>query len=231
MNLLVAKTFLIAAATVFFATEVVAQMMPQPGMNQNIAKQESVPVRILPKDMFCKRLQSSFVEYASTTGYNKLQTAMLASTASQMVVQEFRNGRASDYMDAAALAHYAQQPDLAPKNSYLQMAAFVGNAMGLSPRVSLALGTGELRFITYAQADTDIVVIAQNAAPLTAERAAKIVEVARSLKVRISAIWVGSDKMEDADMEKTRLLGWIVAMTGGSLTNLGGTETACGTLM
>jgi hypothetical protein len=231
MNLLVAKTFLVTAVTIFFASEAAAQMMQVQGMQQNVAREETVPVRILPKDQFCKRLQMSFVEYASTTGYNKLQTAMLASTASQMVVQEFRNGRASDYMDAAALAHYAQQPDLAPKNSYLQMAAFVGNAMGLSPRVSLALSTGELRFITYAQADTDIVVIAQNAAPLTAERAAKIVEIARSLKVRVSAIWVGSESMDASDMEKTKLLGWIVGMTGGFLTNLGGTETACATLM
>ncbi len=231
MNLLVAKTFLVTAATIFLSSEAAAQMMPRQDLKQYVAKEESVPVRILPKDMFCKRLQSSFVEYASTTGYNKLQTAMLASTASQMVVQEFRSGRASDYMDAAALAHYAQQPDLAPKNSFLQMAAFVGNAMGLSPKVSLALSTGELRFITYAQADTDIVVIAQNAAPLTAERAAKIVEIARSLNVRISAIWVGTESMEAADVEKTRLLGWIVGMTGGFLTNLGGNETACGTLM
>jgi len=231
MNFLVAKTILIAAMTISFSGKAVAQSMPLKSFSKNVAKEESIPVRIMSKDIFCKRLQSSFVEYASTTGYNKLQTAMLASTASQMVVQEFRNGRASDYMDAAALAHYAQQPDLAPKNSYLQMAAFVGNAMGLSPRVSLALSTGELRFITYAQANTDIVVIAQNAAPLTAERAAKIVEVAKSLKVRVSAIWVGSDTMEASDVEKTRLLGWIVAMTGGFLTNLGGTETACGTLM
>jgi hypothetical protein len=49
--------------------------------------------------------------------------------------------------------------------------------------------------------------------------------------VRVSAIWVGSESMDAADTEKTRLLGWIVGMTGGSLTNLGGTETACGTLM
>jgi hypothetical protein len=237
------KVTTLIASTVFFAGTAVAQLQmnagpdsqpeqkslqaptPAPGTgepnNREIqAQPETLPIRIISKDMFCKRLQLTFVQYAANSGYNKVQTAMLASTASQMVIQEFRSGRATDYMNAAALAHYAHQP-----------ANFIGTAMGLSANVALALSTGELRFIPYAQKDTDIVVIAQNAAPLTTARAQKIVEVARSLKVRVSVLWVGAESIDEADLERTRLLGWIVGMTGGFLTNLGGSETPCGTLM
>lgn len=201
-----------------------------------IGKNQTAPaaapqIRLISKEMFCKNLQLTFVQYAATNGYSKIQTKMLASTATQMVVQEFRNGRASDYMNTAALAHYADQPDLAPKNTYLQMANFIGTAMGLSPKVSLALSTGELRFIPFAESDMDIVVIAQNAAPLTPERAKKIVEVATAKKVRISVLWVGAESIEATDLDQTRMLGWIVSMTGGFLTNLGGSDTICGTLM
>lgn len=199
---------------------------------QTPATPQAAPqIRLIPKEMFCKNLQLTFVQYAATNGYSKVQTKMLASTATQMVVQEFRNGRASDYMNTAALAHYADQPDLAPKNSYLQMAKFIGTAMGLSPKVSLALGTGELRFIPFAETDMDIVVIAQNAAPLTPERAQKIVEVATAKKVRVSVLWVGPESIDASDLDQTRMLGWIVGMTGGFLTNLGGSDTICGTLM
>lgn len=220
-----------------FSGDVLAQQQSEPIPPASVTEQTegttaAVPqIRIVSKEMFCKNLQLTFVQYAATSGYSKVQTKMLASTATQMVVQEFKNGRASDYMNTAALAHYADQPDLAPKNSYLQMANFIGTAMGLSSKVTLALSTGELRFIPFAQTDMDIVVIAQNAAPLTPERAKKIVEIAMAKKVRISVLWVGSESIEAGDQDQTRMLGWIVGMTGGFLTNLGGSDTICGTLM
>jgi hypothetical protein len=195
------------------------------------APQEQLKVRIVSKEAFCNRLQMTFVRYGASNGYTKSQTAMLASTASHMIIQEFRNGRATDYMNAATLAHYADQPNLAPGDSYLQLATFIGAAMGLSDNVSLALSTGELRFIPYAPKDSDMVVIAQNAAALSPQRAQKIIEVAQSQRIRISILWVGAESIDAADLEKTRLLGWIAGSTGGFLTNLGGEGNTCGTLM
>lgn len=199
----------------------VAQQQAQP------QQRTTLPLRIINKAEFCGRLTQVFQNYGAAAGYDRVQTAMLANGATTQVVQEFRAGRATDYINAAALASYSQQPNRAPENGYLPLAGFVGPALGLSGNVTLALSSGELRFIPFAQRGMDLVVIAQNAAALTPERAKKVAEVASQGQIKISVVWVGPEADNGAVVEEARTLAWLAAVTGGAFANLSGKENPC----
>jgi lipoprotein signal peptidase len=190
-----------------------------------------MPLRVIATPEFCGRLQSTFTQYAVQSGFNKVQTTLMASGATASVIDEFRQGRASDYISTAALSRYAKQTE-GVQNGYLPLAQFVGQAMGISGNIVLALSSGELRFIPHAQRGMNIVVVAQNGAALTPERAKKVAEVAHNLAIRIHVIWVGeTDPNATERMAEARSLAWLAAMTGGAFANLGGTANPCSQVM
>jgi len=188
------------------------------------------PLRVVGKQVFCARLKQMFANYGVANGLDHVQTTLLATNASAAVVQEFQHGRATDFVSAAALAQLANVPNRAPPGGYLPLAGFVAAAMGLpSQNVTLALSSGELRFIPFAQKGMNMVVIAQNAAPLTPERARKVAEVARSLRIHISVVWVGTLSGTGEALGEARSLAWLAAVTGGSFANLAGPANPCAT--
>lgn len=190
-----------------------------------------VPLTVVGQKMFCDRLRGAFSNFAVKTGYNPAQTTVLASAATLGVINDFKNGRAADYISADNLASIAKVPHMNPKGSYLPLAGFVGSALGTSGNVMLALSAGELRFIPYAQRGQEMVVIAQNAASLTPERTAKVAEVAKASAIKIHVIWVGGDGEEQTAVDDARSLGWLAAMTGGVFVNLSGAEHPCASLL
>lgn len=195
------------------------QRAPQP--------RPTLPLRIVNKAEFCGRLTQVFQSYGVANGFDRVQTAMLANGATAEVVQDFRTGRATDYINAAALAAYSRQPNRAPTVGYLPLAGFVGPALGLSNNVTIALSSGELRFIPYAQRGMDLVVIAQNAAALTPERAKKVAEVANQNQIKIHIVWVGPEAENGTVIEEARSLAWLAAVTGGAFANLSGKDNPC----
>lgn len=208
------------------------QAAPQQAQPQAMPPQQqarpTLPLRIVNKAEFCGRMTQVFQNYGQANGYDKVQTAMLANGASAQVVQEFRTGRATDYINAAALAAYSQQPNRLPENSYLPLAGFVGPALGVTGNVTVALSSGELRFIPFAQKGMDLVVIAQNAAALTPERAKKVAEVAAQGQIKIHVVWVGPEAESNSGViEEARTLAWLAAVTGGAFANLSGRDNPC----
>lgn len=190
-----------------------------------LAATQQLPLEVVDRKVFCARLEKGFAAFAEKNGYTKVQTALMATGASAGLVDDFRAGRTSDYIPAASLAKLASAP---ARDGYLPIAAFIGHAMGSTQHVTLALSVGELRFIPHAQRGMEIIVIASNAAALTPERAQKVTEVAKSLAVKISVVWVGEaaeDKPEAA--EEARRVAWLAAMTGGRFANLGGKDNPC----
>jgi hypothetical protein len=188
---------------------------------------QALPLRIIEKGLFCTRLQQTFANYGAANGYDKVQVALLASGAAVQVVQEFRSGRATDFINANALAASANVPGRAPADGYLPLGAFVGQALGIGQNVTLALSTGELRFIPFAQKGTDLVVIAQNAVSLTPERAKKVAEVATQSGIHINVVWVGGSEQDPGAIGEARALAWLAAVTGGAFANLSGPGNPC----
>ncbi len=197
------------------------------GQAQVEALKPQAPLRLVDKQEFCKKLAQSFANIGASSGFDRVHTALLGNGAAVQVVEDFRSGRASDYMRAALLRTIANVPAVAGDNSYLPISSVVGEAMGVGSNAALALSSGELRYIPAAQHGTDLVVIAQNAASLTPERAQKVAEIARAQEIHVSIVWVGAGD-EGQDKQDARTLGWLAAVTGGAFANLGGQISPCG---
>jgi hypothetical protein len=197
---------------------------------QTSAPSPQITLRVVEKGQFCTRLEQAFAKFAVSSGLDRVHTALLASGATAEVVQELRAGRASDYMRATALRAIAHLPESAPNDEgYLPLTGILGEAMGLSGTISLALSAGELRFIPSAQKGIDIVVIAQNGAVLSPQRVQKVIEIANNSQIHISVVWVGEQEGAQA-INEAKALAWIAANTGGAFTNLGlsDRDNSCG---
>lgn len=212
------------------------QPAPQPGVGlqppavpQSVPQSvpQALPLRVINQETFCTRMRQAFTQYAATTGYSAVQQTRLASSATVGIVEEFKLGRAADYVSAAALAAYSRVPALAPQDAYLPVANIVGNALGIGQNVTLALSVGELRFIPYAQRNMELVVIAHNAAALTPERAKKVAEVAQQAGIKINIVWVGGTQEDGQAIAEARSLAWLASVTGGAFANLSGQANPC----
>lgn len=221
-----------------------AQQPPSPGTNPN-SKQQFLPQNlpnknapalplklfVLGKEAFCNRLIQAFTSLGNQAGFNPSQTTQIAHGAMAKVIQEFRNGRASDYLSSQALFSESNLPMEKNIPGYIATAQFLGRAIGTSENVSLALSASELRFIPHVQKNTDIIVIAKHAAALTVERVNKIIELARQQNIKVHVLWVGESNENSQEIEEARVLAWIVSATGGRFTNLGGHDWPCSNLM
>ena len=184
-------------------------------------------LRVVDRAAFCSRLASVFTTYGQMQGFNKVQTTLMATGATAGVMQEFRAGRASDFINVAALEAYSAAPEKQPAEGYLPLAGIVGQAMGLG-EVTLALSAAELRFIPYAQRGMDMVVITPNAAGMTPARAKMVSQVATGMNIKLHVVWVGEN--DDAALKEAQSLAWLAATTGGGFVNLGGRENPCAPL-
>lgn len=209
-----------------------APVMPPQGQNQ-----APIKLQVLGKEAFCTRLVKAFASVGSELGYNPTQSALIANGATTRVIQDFRSGRASDFLHSQAiladvkLTLVKTAPGSQPMPGYLNTAQFLGRALGVTENVSLALSAGELRFLPHIPKGTDVIVVARNAAALTIERINKIAELSKSMNIRINVLWVGETNEDPREIEEARILAWIVAATGGKFANLGGADWPCANIL
>ena len=187
-------------------TPAVAESAPAP-------QRPALPLRVIDKNQFCTRLSQAFTNFATANGLDRVHTALLSTGATAEVVQEFRAGRATDYLKVAAIRNIARLPAVDKDEGYLALSGLIGEAMGVGNNVTLALSTGELRYIPSAQ----------RGATLTPPRAQKVIEIAKGSQIRIHILWVGENESAQ-DVEEARALAWVAANTGGAFANLGGSQ-------
>jgi hypothetical protein len=182
-------------------------------------------VRNIPRDQFCKSMQGMLASWGAGAGFDERRSTIMATSVTSELVDSFRTGRATDWIDQQSLVRLMNREraeTLEP--GYIPLAAFLAPAMGTRPgATSVALSSGELRFIPHAQRGTDIVVIAQSAAPLTPERARTVADVARKLDIRLSVVWVGTPGVAEENAQEDRsALAFLTSITGGGFVDLGG---------
>ena len=78
---------------------------------QQIAQPQSIPLRVVDKRMFCERLKSRFEVYGQQSGYSQVQVAMLSNSATAGLIEEFRAGRATDFISTKAIAAFSRVPE------------------------------------------------------------------------------------------------------------------------
>jgi|GEM_PF-2296277 len=201
-----------------------------------------IPIQTLSRVEFCSRLSAGLQQYSLASGYNAKQSGLIASAAIDDLVAAFKSGRASDYINPSALAPSAPSPEYGSRNGhgsgdlekpagYIPMANFLAPALGVQPaQTVLALSAAELRFIPHVQQGMNIIVIAQNAAPLTPERAKAVAETAGRLKIKIHVLWVGATQSGDNEngaskgQTESQAMAFLAAVTGGIYADLSGSD-------
>src|SRR5687768_8033096 len=84
-----------------------------------------LPLKIVERSQFCGRLANVFANYGQTSGYDRVQQTLLASGATASVMQEFRSGRATDFINANALAQFSNVPSRNPDAAYIPLAGIM----------------------------------------------------------------------------------------------------------
>ena len=188
-------------------------------------------VKLTEHQRFCSRLQQTFTAYGKSQGMTALQTTRLAEAASHTLVDGFRDGRVSDYVNVNALREYAGTA-IEANETYIPLASFIGGALGIAKPVTLALSAGELRFIPFAQRGMELVVISRDAMALTPPRARKVAQIAKSQGIKIHVVWTGSTLGKDLrGKEGAQTLLWLASNSGGTFADLSGPNNPCGTLL
>src|SRR5690606_29842063 len=131
------------------------QMQDGTRQGQQIGQPESLPLRVIDKRMFCDRLKNRFEMYGRQSGYSQVQIAMLSNSATAGLIEEFRAGRATDFISTKSIAAFSRVPEKG-QQGYLPVSNFLSGAMGLGNDITLALAVGELRFIPFAQKGKDL---------------------------------------------------------------------------
>jgi hypothetical protein len=196
----------------------------------SVAKNQNLNLKVIDKKQFCSGLKQKFAMYGKQNGYNEVQIAMMANSATSGLIDEFKAGHATDFISTKAIAHYSK---LRPKGKqgYLPTSHFLSGAMGIKNQITLALTVGELRFIPFAQKGREVVVIARSTIAMSPARAKKVAEVARKSKIKLNVIWIGSTDTIDDPMDQARQLAWLAAVTGGSFVNLSDQKDPCSFVM
>ncbi len=200
-------------------------------------EQKQLTLRVVSTKDFCSKLTESFQRLGLQRGFSEKKSFILASVATTKVIDELRMGRATDFINTAALGELTSAgPNFETK--FLHLTTLISNAMDATgSALNLALSAGELRFIPHAQVGSHIIVLAQHAAPLTPERAKAIIELAQKAHIKISVVWLGDNVTHETSSEdpqkvrEAKALGFIAAVTGGGFVDLSGKDNPCSTLL
>jgi hypothetical protein len=194
-----------------------------------VQKQRPMQLKVIGRRDFCARFSNSFSKLASSGGLDASRSLIFGNQASSSIIDQFRQGRASDFINAQALRTIAgnngmQLPQTT--NGYLPLTHFLAGALEIQKPVHLVLSAGELRYVPFGQQRIDIVVIADNAASLTPDRAQKVASVARNLNMTINVVWAGTTPMNQ-DNSEAQPLAFLSAATGGAFVDLSGAGDPC----
>ncbi len=182
----------------------------------------------LSKPMICERVKTVFKGLAVEKGLSPVLSESYALGATATFIDDMKNQRSSDVISLSALERVVPERSRPGLTGYANTGAIVSQAFGFTKGVTLLLATPELRFLHLAERGVDVVVIAQNAASITQERHAKLVEIAKQLGSKIHILWVGGSPNDDqlTKFEFT-LMAQLALQTGGSVTDLSGSGNPC----
>ena len=99
-------------------------------------QRQAMPLRVIDKNQFCTRLSQAFTNFATSNGLDKMHTALLSTGATAEVMQEFRAGRATDFMKVAEIRNIARLPAAEKDEGYLALSGMIGEAMGIGSNVT-----------------------------------------------------------------------------------------------
>lgn len=176
---------------------------------------------------FCQNLQNSFIKYATGQGYSQIQAAMLASNAATVLIAEIKSGTDSQYINAQALAKLANIPTTG-NEGYLPVANFLKQALRLDRHTLFTSDVNELKYVPFANENTDLLVVTNNIKELTPKRAQMVAKAAKSSNIRLSFVWIGETPETDENANQaTSLLSTVARATTGKFVDLSGQDIAC----
>lgn len=187
---------------------------------------------VMPSTRFCAALEQHLATFVRHQGVGSVRAALLANRASVQLIEEWRAGFGSDFIDVNALLQLDRDTTAAPVVD--QAGASVGeNLMPLAPLLSAGLqlnasqrsllifDTDQLRFLPHMPSRGHIVLVTRDAQVLTPDRARRVVLTALRSQISFSVIWLGQSR------QQAMVLAMMTQALGGQLVDLSATSSEC----
>jgi hypothetical protein len=202
-----------------------------PGTSDLVATLAKIPglsaQHVVSNKDFCRRLDQLFIQIATGHGVSAGESTLLASTALQKMISEFKDGRASDFVALRHLgSHFEQIQARSSEPLYLRPDKVLAPALGIEGEVSFILNASELRFMASLPEGQPILLAANHAATLTPARLQEAILMARQRNSPIHILWLGSDRNDDNVREAAPYFG-LASQTRGSFLDLSSSELPC----
>ena len=199
-------------------SELVATLAKIPGLSAQ---------HVVSNKDFCRRLDQLFIQIAKGHGMRAGESTLLASTALQKMISEFKDGRASDFVALRHLGtHFEEIQSRSSDPLYLRPDKILGPALGIEGEVSFILNASELRFMASLPENQPIILAANHAATLTPARLQEAIILARQRNSPIHILWLGSVHNDDNVLEAAPYFG-LASQTRGSFLDLSSSELPC----
>ena len=184
-----------------------------------------VSKRVVPQKQFCDGMMAGLTRYASSEGLTPRNALKFASSTSQVIQKQLRNGDIDPYFDVTFLrSSFSSDPSA---RRWIDVSMLVTAAMGVAPKnVLIVTSTDELKMVSQAAPGSQILLIAASMGPLNADRAHSVAESAQFGKIQINIIWVGSSGASTREAKDA--LAFLANATNGSFLDLGNANACSG---
>lgn len=192
-----------------------------------VSTQGTHKIQVVQTRDFCQRLDQMFQRLGTDYGLTPKDNSILAAVATRKLIDEFRDGRTSDFVQLRRLGyHFEKIQGRSQEPLFFRPEKLVGPALGLTDDVNLVLSSNELRFLGTLSPGKPVVVFANHSAAMTPNRLDEIRLVASQRGNPIHVVWLGSAVNDDNLLEASPLFS-LSLQTGGSFVDLSGEAIPC----
>jgi hypothetical protein len=186
-------------------------------------------LRVVKPAEFCQRVTNIIMTLGTQQGLDVRESTRMAGKATSTIVTQLKSGKMNPFMDVKSMEMSAAPlSDAAAADAkWFSIPEVLVGAMGNAPRRVLFIDSvNDLRYISQAMPQSQVLLLADGAGELNGERARLVAQTSRALGLQVDIIWVS--KSRDArDLRAAQGLALISSMTSGAFVDLTA-DGACG---
>lgn len=187
----------------------------------------STSMTMVPQKQFCDGMMTELSKYAVAEGLSPRGARKFASSTSQIIQKQLRQGDFDPYFETTSLqSPSSREPDPAVRR-WIDVSEVVTAALGRIPGNVLSVtSTDDLKMVSQVAPGAQILLVASSLGVLTVERAHSVAEAALFGKIQINIIWVGP--ISSSAREAKEVLASLAQATKGAFLDLSSARTCTG---
>lgn len=215
--------------TATFADSLAAQAVNSPPVSTEIKplpqpSENKVAVRIVKPREFCQRLTNTLTTLSAQLGLDRRDSQRTGGKASAAIISQLKNGTMMPYLDSQTFKVSAVADH---ERKWFSLADVLLTSLGDTPKnVLLISDVSELKLTPQAMPGSQLLVLANSVAEMSAERAKNLAMTAQALGIQIHIIWVNSSR-DGRDIRAAQGFAFMATLTGGAFLDLS-SDGACG---